>query len=38
MVDADGEIVLDGIDVALIDDAGLIRYLVGFFGATVPGN
>jgi hypothetical protein len=36
MVDPDGNVVLDGIDVAMIAE-GRISYLVGFFGARLPG-
>ena len=36
MVDADGQPVLDGIDVASVDDRGRITALAGFFGATLP--
>ncbi len=35
MIDPDGNVVLDGIDVAMIAD-GRISYLVGFFGADLP--
>lgn len=35
MVNPDGEVVLDGIDAAMIND-GRIGYLVGFFGYDLP--
>jgi hypothetical protein len=35
MVDPDGNVVLDGIDVAMVSD-GRIAYLVGFFGSRLP--
>jgi hypothetical protein len=35
MIDPDGGVVLDGLDVAVIDD-GLIVRLVGFFGYELP--
>ena len=35
MIDPDGNVVLDGVDVAMITD-GRISYLVGFFGAALP--
>jgi hypothetical protein len=36
MVDRNDDVLLDGIDVALLDDDGRIRYVVGFFGAALP--
>jgi len=36
MVNGDGEVALDGIDVAMVDDDGRISYLVGFFGYAMP--
>jgi hypothetical protein len=36
MVDAEGNVTLDGLDVALIGDDGTIGYCVGFFGAALP--
>lgn len=38
MLDPHGEVVLDGIDVALLADDGRIYYLAGFFGAAIPGT
>ena len=37
MVDPAGNVVLDGIDVAMVTE-GRIAYLVGFFGARLPGT
>ncbi|MGB0113349.1 MAG: nuclear transport factor 2 family protein [Ilumatobacteraceae bacterium] len=36
MVDADGNVVLDGIDAALLADDGRISFVAGFFGAALP--
>jgi hypothetical protein len=36
MVDADGNVVLDGIDVAIIGADGRITNVAGFFGAELP--
>ena len=36
MVDPEGTVVLDGIDVALLADDGRLSYLAGFFGAAIP--
>lgn len=36
MVDAEGQQVIDGIDVAWIDSSGRIAKLAGFFGAEIP--
>ena len=38
MLDADGQRVIDGIDVASVDDHGRLVKLVGFFGAAIPGT
>jgi hypothetical protein len=38
MHDADGNIVLDGLDVATVDSDGRIEQLVGFFGVALPAN
>lgn len=38
MVDADGQQVIDGIDVAWTDQAGKITKLAGFFGADIPSG
>jgi hypothetical protein len=37
MVDGDGNVVLDGLDVALFADDGRMTYVAGFFGAALPG-
>lgn len=36
MVDPEGNVTLEGLDVALIADDGTIGYCVGFFGAALP--
>ncbi len=38
MVDPSGTVVLDGLDAALVGDDGRLRYVVGFFGAAIPGG
>ncbi|MEM9033650.1 MAG: nuclear transport factor 2 family protein [Actinomycetota bacterium] len=38
MVDADGNVTLDGIDVAVLAEDGRIASLGGFFGADVPDD
>jgi hypothetical protein len=38
MVDLDGQRVIDGIDVASVDDRGRLVKLTGFFGAAIPGT
>ena len=38
MLDADGNVVLDGIDAALVADDGRISYVAGFFGAALPAE
>lgn len=38
MLDADGHRVIDGIDVASVDDHGRLVKLTGFFGAAIPGT
>lgn len=38
MVDRSGTVVLDGLDAALVGDDGRLRYVVGFFGAAIPGG
>ncbi len=38
MVDANGQRVIDGIDVASVDDEGRLVTLTGFFGAAVPAT
>lgn len=35
MVDANGNVVLDGLDVALLADDGRLAYVAGFFSATI---
>lgn len=34
----DGELVLEGFDVALLDDAGRVVEVIGFFGPLAPGD
>lgn len=36
MVDPNGTVVLDGLDVALLADDGRLSYVAGFFGAAIP--
>ena len=38
MLDADGNVVLDGIDAALLADDGRISFVAGFFGAALPAE
>ena len=38
MVDAEGQQMLDGIDVAWVDSTGRISKLAGFFGAAIPAT
>lgn len=37
MVDPNGQRVIDGIDIASVDDQGRLVNLTGFFGAPIPG-
>lgn len=36
MVAADGSVMLDGLDVALLDDDGKLSFVAGFFGSALP--
>ena len=36
MIDANGAVVLDGIDVAVVSADGRLHRVAGFFGATIP--
>lgn len=36
MLDPDGNVALDGIDVASLSPDGLLQHVAGFFGATLP--
>ncbi len=38
MVDPDGKRVIDGIDIASVDDQARLVKLTGFFGAAIPGT
>jgi hypothetical protein len=38
MVDADGNVTLDGLDVALLDADAKLSFVAGFFGLALPGS
>ena len=38
MVDPDGNLVLDGMDAALLDESGRLSYVAGFFGLALPAG
>jgi hypothetical protein len=38
MIDADGNVMLDGLDVGLVGANGKLGYVAGFFGLQLPGT
>jgi hypothetical protein len=38
MFDTEGNMLLDGLDVGLVDSDGRLSYVAGFFGLTLPGT